>query len=193
MVELTKYRICLIAVLMASLMLLGMLSGYFIFAPDPTGETADIAGPEPAALKEAASSAPETIGEGTKITYEYVYLGGHKEKNTTFAPKNWYGLTLTEFKDIFDSWQIKEFSSNEVILSKNLKAYSPNHYVLGVHDGYVAVFKKNEYDPTDAKTVRQITETPVSSLPETEQKRLLNGIDFYGDAELIRILEDYET
>ncbi len=184
----TKYRICLIAALMLSLMLLGVLSGCFIFTPDPenTEVTEEILLGEP----EAVAAQEEKINSGTKIIYEYVYLGGHKEYSETTAPRSWYGLTLTEFKDIFESWQIKEFSSEEVRLSKNLKVYSPKHYVLGVYDGYVAVFRKNEYEEDK---VKQVTETPAASLPEAEQKRLSKGIDFYGDSELIRILQDYET
>ncbi|MCD8089530.1 MAG: hypothetical protein LUD81_02720 [Clostridiales bacterium] len=184
----TKYRMCLIALLMLSVMMLGVLSGFFLLTPNPEriAETENIQAEE---LKPVTSQ-EEKINSDTKIVYEYVYLGGHKEYSETTAPRSWQGFTLTEFKDVFESWQIKEFSSEEVRLSKNLKVYSPKHYVLGVYDGYVAVFRKNEYDEDK---VKQVTGTPLSSLPEAEQKRLLKGIDFYGDSELIKILQDYET
>ncbi|MCD8215369.1 MAG: hypothetical protein LUC97_07005 [Clostridiales bacterium] len=184
----TKYRMCLIVLLMLSLMTLGVLSGYFLFTPDP--EKINVAEKPLAAETEPAASQAEKIDSNTKIIYEYVYLGGHKEQSETTAPRNWQGLTLTEFKGIFDTWQIKEFSGKRVVLSKNLKVYSPKHYVLGVYEGYVAVFRKNEFSEDK---VKEITETPVSALPETEQKRLSAGIDFYGDEELARILQDYET
>lgn len=185
----TKYRLCLIALLIVSLVTLGMLSGYFFLTPDPN----TIAAERKESVKiteEAAATPAETIGSNTKIIYEYVYLGGHKETSETRAPKNWQGLSLTEFKEIFAGWQIKEFSSVEVRLTKVLNAYSPKHYVLGEYEGKVAVFRKNEYEE---KTVKQVTNTPIASLPEEEQKKLLEGYDFYGDEALIKILEDYET
>ncbi len=185
----TKYRICLIAVLLVSIGMLGVLSGYFFLTPNPeevksVDDRADID------VREVSADTGERIGENTKIVYEYVYLGGHKEYNETLAPKNWQGLSLSEFKDIFDGWYVKEFSGEEVRLSKNMRVYSPKHYVLGVHDGYVAVFQKSS-DNEDR--VKEITQTPVESLPDTEQKRLETGIEFYGDGELVKILEDYET
>ncbi|MCC8014837.1 MAG: BofC C-terminal domain-containing protein [Eubacterium sp.] len=185
----TKYRICLIALLIASLITLGMLSGYFFLTPDPKTIAAENKALK-AVIEEAASAPAEAIGSSTKITYEYIYLGGHKETSETRAPKNWQGLTLSEFKEIFDGWQIKEFSSDEVVLAKVLNAYSPKHYVLGEYEGNVAVYRKNEYEE---KTVKQVTSTPVESLPEDERKRLETGIDFYGDEALVKILEDYET
>ncbi|MCD8158020.1 MAG: hypothetical protein LUD77_03740, partial [Clostridiales bacterium] len=169
-------------------MMLGVLSGYFILAPDPEIMTAERN--IPAEELEPAAAQAEKIDSNTKIIYEYVYLGGHKEYSETTAPKNWQGLTLSEFKEIFDGWQIKEFGCEDVKLSKNLKVYSPNHYVLGVYNGYVAVFRKSEFSEDK---VKHITETPVSSLPEGEQNRLSEGIDFYGERELMRILEDYES
>ncbi len=186
----TKYRICLIAVLLVSMGILGVLSGYFFLTPDPEEiQIADQNNVSPKA-EEVMADKGERIGENTRIIYEYVYLGGHKEYNEATAPKNWQGLSLSEFKEIFDDWHIKEFSEEKVLLSKNMRVYSPKHYVLGIHDGYVAVFQKSD---SHEDRVKEITQTPIEALPEQEQKRLQTGIEFYGDSELVKILEDYET
>ncbi len=185
----TRYRVFLIIILIFSLLTLGALTGYFVFAPSSPSVSGTTPAPNLSNSLQKAST-KETINSNTKIVYEYVYLGGHKEVNETTAPKSWFGLNLSQFRTLFEDWQIKEFSPQKIIVSKNMNTYSPNHYVLGVYNGYVAVFQKNDAEKTN---VKQVTKTPVASLPEQEQKKLTNGIDFYGDSELISILEDYET
>ncbi|HOA82183.1 MAG TPA: BofC C-terminal domain-containing protein, partial [Defluviitaleaceae bacterium] len=63
-------------------------------------------------------------------------------------------------------------------------------YVLGVHDGFVAIFYNNEEDVTK---VKEVTETPIPSLPPEERNKLEKGIKVYSEDELIRMLEDYTS
>lgn len=61
---------------------------------------------------------------------------------------------------------------------------------MGVHDGFVAIFYNNEEDVTK---VKEVTETPISSLPPEERNKLEKGIKVYSEDELIRMLEDYTS
>jgi hypothetical protein len=63
----------------------------------------------------------------------------------------------------------------------------PEHrYLVGVFDGYVAVFYTG-----DEGAAAVLTSTPVNTLPADDQRRITNGIKIYTDEQLAKILQDY--
>ena len=58
-------------------------------------------------------------------------------------------------------------------------------FVLGSHNGYVALWEGNDPEPKEVFPYR------VSSLPEADQKRLEQGIRLKNRRELIELVEDY--
>jgi hypothetical protein len=61
-------------------------------------------------------------------------------------------------------------------------------YVLGIFDGYVTVFSTENQGRQE---VMQKTATPVSALPDEEQRRLADGVKIADEEQLARILQDY--
>ena len=57
-------------------------------------------------------------------------------------------------------------------------------FLLGVHDGYVALWKDG--DPTP-----RVFPYRAELLPEADRKRLETGISIADEAELHRLMEDY--
>ncbi len=127
----------------------------------------------------------------TKIVYDYYYEeDGCVESTSEYAPHFLIGMKENELKNIFSDWQVKNFSKEKVVMQKNISGLSYQHYVIGIKDGYVAVFYQNQVNGTNLK---EITNTPVSSLTADDRKRLEEGIKISGEDKLIAILQDYES
>lgn len=131
----------------------------------------------------------EKIEPATKMVYEYYYT---KDSTTQRAeeepPYYMIGKTKEEMEAIFDEWEIVSFSKDAVVMRKSIDAGSAQSYIVGVQDGFVAVFYT---EAMDGAKIKEVTDTPISALPKEDQKKLLEGISISGDDALIRLLEDY--
>ena len=145
----------------------------------------------------AAEKSEQVLGDvvkilpGTKIIYEYYYPSdGETEVVEESAPYFMLGLTFKELQESYDMWQIKYFSSDKVVMRRNVYGEREQKYIVGVKDGYVTIF----YDiDSDVELVREITNIYVQALPKEEQKRLANGIKIAGENNLNEILQDYSS
>lgn len=135
----------------------------------------------------------ETINSSTKITYKYRYQEDNiTETMTEMAPKFLIGLNEQDLKNTFSSseWHLNKFSPEEIILQKNLPGKSNQHYIIGIKDGYVAVFYQKKINGCDLK---EITNTPIKSLSLEDQNRLKVGIKISGENNLFSVMQDYES
>ena len=57
-------------------------------------------------------------------------------------------------------------------------------YILGIKDGYIALWKDGNSNPT-------VYPYRAEMLPQEDQQRLQNGIRINSKADLIRLVEDY--
>ena len=129
------------------------------------------------------------ITPDTTIIYEYYYLGdGEIEESTETAPYFLLNLTESELASAILDWQILSFSEEEVTLRKTVLGSSSNHFILGIENGYVAVFYK---EANNEVVLQDVTRTPVSSLSIDEQIRLKEGIIISDENRLIKALEDF--
>lgn len=145
---------------------------------------------EPYAVPEPISENDEDavrINRNTKIIYEYVYSDNEHVQSEETSPYFLIGLTEKEFMEIYYGWDIAVFTEDSVILRKQLQAGS-EQYIVGIKDGYVAVF----YDSAQkSDNVKEVTATPINSLTPDEQIKLKEGVYVSGRDNLIKILEDY--
>ena len=58
-------------------------------------------------------------------------------------------------------------------------------FIMGVHDGYIALWKTGE------KTPLKVFPYQVSSLPPADQERLHSGIAIDSAEDLLHLIEDY--
>ncbi|WP_058486765.1 BofC C-terminal domain-containing protein [Defluviitalea phaphyphila] len=131
------------------------------------------------------------ITESTDMIYQYYYEDNGKVVEERIKPPYFLiDLTREELEKKYSDWQITSFSNKEVVMKKNIPATAINHYMLGTYNGYLAIFY---YNHSKEMQLKEITETPISSLPKEEQDKLKKGIDIYGEEALIRILEDYNS
>lgn len=129
------------------------------------------------------------IYKSTIIVYEYYNIStGKMEVEEEEPPYFMIGFTEEELKSTFRDWLLISFNSERVVMRKNIQDKKINTYVVGVQQGYVAIFTR---EPENKTTLKELTEIPVSALPIEEQQRLLNGIEIVGEDKLYKILEDY--
>ena len=58
-------------------------------------------------------------------------------------------------------------------------------FLLGVHDGYIALWKEGSPEPAEVFPYK------ASLLPEADQKRLEKGIRIESKKDLLELMEDY--
>jgi len=137
------------------------------------------------------SSSEEKITPNTEIIYKYYYeLDDKSVEEKEQAPYYMINLDKEELVEKYSDWEIKNFSSKQVVMEKTLKEKSPLYYRIGEKDGYIAVYYEK---PVNGISLKEITDTPISALPKDEQERIKKGIEVYGEDELIRMLEDYSS
>lgn len=93
------------------------------------------------------------------------------------------------FKNAYSDWQIKEFSSNEIKLYKELDGNCDKHYLITIQDDKIAVFN---IDNDGNLVLKEKTDIPISYLPLEDVELLKQGITANGDSELAQKLEDFE-
>ena len=142
-------------------------------------------------IREAAKEASTVDGldEGAVFTYEiYNDITNMSDSIKGSCPYELIGKSMSDVKDFYPDWQVTEFSSGAVTLRKNLGSENDERYVVGVYEGYVAVF----YESSE-EGIYMLTEIPVNTLEEDKQKMLEEGIYVEGRERLNRILEDYSS
>ena len=137
---------------------------------------------------DAAEFSEPRIMPYTQIIYEYFdseTSGFHKAAEA--AATILLGMTEDEVDAFFADWQIVSFSADAVHLRQNTNLHE-RQYIIGVHNGYIAVFYDNGNE-----SVKELTARPVSALAEEEQLRLIEGIKVQGNEALMRALEDFSS
>lgn len=132
----------------------------------------------------------QAISSTTEMVYNYVHDDENIETTSELAPNFLIGLTENDLKTKFPDWIIEEFSNERVTLQKKVDGKSSQHYVLGIKDGFIAVFYKESINGT---ILKELTDTPIDSLTEEDLSRLQAGIEVSGEDKLIKLLQDFES
>lgn len=80
-----------------------------------------------------------------------------------------------------DDYSLKDIRKNEIIFSRTVDKYkySPNKYVIGIKDGYVAIFKVNKEGNLTLESPKDITTINIKDLPEGDVVLLKKGDKIY--------------
>lgn len=136
------------------------------------------------------SDAPR-ITSSTKMVYQYHYSeDGKTEVREEVPPYYLINMTKENLEKAFGEWSIVTFNTDTVVIRKNINGKSNQHYIIGEYEGFVAVFYEK---PINGTNLKEITETPISTLTEEEQKEIRKGIYIEGDNNLIKAMQDYES
>ena len=130
---------------------------------------------------------PYRISEQTRIIYDYYDSHGDFERIIEYPKGFLLGMTEEDLAGILADWQVLSFTPYEVHLRQSTDV-EYRQYVIGVYEGYIAVFFDNELG-----SIKELTGRPVTALALEEQQRLYEGIRVIGNEELMRALEDFSS
>lgn len=129
------------------------------------------------------------INPSTKIIYEYYYTKDNVTERFEESPPYFLiGLDADDLKKNYPNWEVISFSDKEVTMRMTFPGFSNQQYIIGEYNGLLAVYYQK---PIDGIALKEITNIPISSLPENEQKNLKEGIYVSGIENLIKALSDY--
>lgn len=131
----------------------------------------------------------QRIGTSTKITFKRKYLKcGHEQEEVTNAPEDIVNYTEKELKQANPDWEIEKFDNKEVIISIDIDALCPEHYLVKEYQGEIGVFYLN---PVDGNDLKQIIDINVAQLRQDDREKLKQGIQVDSEKELVQLIEDF--
>ncbi|WP_446897541.1 hypothetical protein ACSVC9_11030 [Clostridium sp. LBM24168] len=130
-----------------------------------------------------------------KIEYD---KSGDIEIEKEESAKKLAGSTKNEVEDIYkkSGYEIDSFSPLKIVLVKKVDKYAPNKYVVGIKDGFIAIYKTDKDGNMFIEdSTRDITDIKTSRLKDKDIELLTEGDKYFQcdtreDAE--SRLEDYE-
>lgn len=114
---------------------------------------------------------------------------GHTTKDYAEVPAEIVNKTEEEVRNLYSNWEVKGFSSDEIVLYKELDGICDEHYVLKEKDGYIAIYTRDE---NDNDILKEMTSISTEYLTEQDLKSIKEGIIAIGEEKLNSLLEDFE-
>ena len=130
------------------------------------------------------------VSPNATIVFEQNYNKcNHKEIKEERVKESIVNLNELEVQEVYQDWTIKQFSTDKIMLYKEIEGYCGKHYILKETDGYIGIFKLLE---NGEEELVEITNISVQYLPETDSLNLKNGLKIYTKESVNKILEDFE-
>ncbi len=113
---------------------------------------------------------------------------GHTSRQYNNIPTQLVNKTKEEIQQLYNDWEITTFTSNEVVLDKNMEGECGEHYVLREVAGKIVIYvMKNNTEEEYQKT-----EISTDYLTETDKITIREGLKVYGKENLNQAIEDFE-
>lgn len=141
----------------------------------------------------------DTVSSNSKIIFKTKYnkcetFVVNKEQQAGLLA----GKTKSELENIYaaDGYKVDTISETEVVLIREVDKYEPNKYVLGIKDGYIAIYKTDkEGNMFIEDQDRDITDIKIDKLKAADIDLLTKGDKYFqcsSKEDAQAILEDYE-
>jgi hypothetical protein len=137
----------------------------------------------------ANANADNLITPSTKVIYKtYFTLCSHMQDREPDNYNELVNLTEEQLQSKYPDWKVKEFSKQQVILTREIQTYCPRHYIIGILNDNIAIYV---YNSEGKKVLYEETETPISTLTPADQKKLEYGIVVNTADEVQQMLEGF--
>lgn len=131
----------------------------------------------------------EKILPNASLILKKNYKGcNHTEKEIVEIPKEIVNLKREEIEESYEDWKIVNFSSKELVMSKDFEGSCNSHYKIKEKEGKIVVYKISNKE----ENVFKKTDISTEYLTEQDKKELKNGIEAFGIEKVNSILEDFE-
>ena len=133
----------------------------------------------------------EKISPNAELTEVVLYKKcGHEIEKISKVQTDIVNLDEKEFEEKYKEYQIEEFSDKQVSIYNEVDKMCPEHYKIGVAEGVVNIYRRNE---NGEEELYEMTNISLEYLPEEEQAKLDSGIEIIGEEELNSVLENLES
>lgn len=114
---------------------------------------------------------------------------GHSIKQYSKVAEDIVNMTRQEVQKKYSDWLVEDFSSLEIIITREEEGVCDQHYLLKEKDGKIAIYilKENEQEE-----LKEETEISTQYLTPSDLVKIQQGIRLYGEEELNSTLEDFE-
>ena len=138
-----------------------------------------------------ANNSEQKITPNTTIIKKVYYIDcEHIKQESEEVNEKLINMNESQFQAEYIGWEIQKFTSNEVVIYKEVYDYCGEHYLIKEENGRVVVYKIDKKD----KEIEKIEETEIetSYLTEADFEKIKNGIKVYSRKEISKVLEDFE-
>ncbi len=195
-----KYRVSIrrLALVCAVVLVGGFAIGYLVTyeknpeklqRPDDVTEMAEennAQQPSDDAIMDYASE-PTTTYDTRLIFKSFYSQCGHTVVERQDIPARMVGVDEHQMHGLYPDWEVEKFGRDEVILYRRREGACPEHYILKVENGYVAIYRTVDEGETE---IVEVTDIPVSILRLKDQERLRQGMLLDNIEEVNQYLED---
>lgn len=140
---------------------------------------------------ETSNVEKEKTTPNTLMIYKTYYTKcNHYVKEYRDIDVSLVNFTEDELKEKFrNKWDINEFSSEEIELSKEVEEYCNEHYKIKLENSSIVIY---HIDENGLEAVYEHTGITTEYLTEEDILKLTAGIYVYGKENLSSTIEDYE-
>lgn len=114
----------------------------------------------------------------------------HTLEKAVQAGNDEINMNEQQLKEKYNHWRITGYSPPIVEFSRNIDTYCPNHYIIGVDDGYITIYV---YDENGKKTLHEKTDIPAAPLTPEDQQALEGGIVVDTKEQMEQTLEGFSN
>lgn len=138
-----------------------------------------------------ANSLETKVSPSTNLTIKILYKECNHLVETTekITDNSLINLTEEEFKEKYKDWEIQKFTSQEIVIYKEVDKFCGEHYKIKENNGYIAVYK---IDKNGEESLEKTTDIWANYLAKGDIEKIKNGIIVYSKKELNKTLEDFE-
>lgn len=133
----------------------------------------------------------EKVSPNAKIIITVFYKEcGHEIVEEKDIDKRIVNLTKKEIEELYEDYEIENFSDLQISLYKEEPGFCDEHYYIGEEKGIVCVYKLNQEGEEE---LYESTNILIEYLPEEEKKEIEDKKEILGKEELYSILENFES
>ncbi|WP_425446039.1 BofC C-terminal domain-containing protein [Dethiothermospora halolimnae] len=140
------------------------------------------------------SNENKCIGPNTEVVYKTHYRRcGHTIEEKKPSDDYMVNMTEEQLNDFIikehPSWKLKSFSNDKIVIEIEKNHLCPEHYIIGIKDGNLAIYKVNK----DGEKILKMKykDSNILMLKKIDQEKLERGIVVDSLEEVDSVLEDY--
>ncbi len=138
----------------------------------------------------STNSNEEKISPNCKMTFRIFYTKCKDEINEYVkVPESLVNCSKEEVEKQYKDWKIEKFSSENIVLYKQIDEVCGQHYILKQEDGKIVIYKLSE---EGKEVLYEKTDIAIDYLPNKDKEAIKEGYKINGKEKLNKLIESFE-